>query len=163
MRTKIGFIGAMLLMAAAAVAQEPPRPFVDPALLSRVSKASGFDSERVNRHFYVLKNGGAVEITAKDSGDEATIKAIQTYLKKESDLWTKGNFETVTAVYGRPAEGTVQLKKLRDDVTFAVVPEENGAVIRMLTVNPTAKAAIHDYLRFQIDQLKTGDPTTPLE
>ena len=163
MRFKIGFVGAMILMAAAAVAQEPPRPFVDPALLSRASKVSGFDSERVNLHFYILKNGGAVEVTAKDPNDEATIKAIQAYLKKESDLWTKGNFETVTVVYGRPPEGTMQLKKLRDDVTFHAVQEENGAVIRMFTVNPTAKAAIHDYLRFQIDQLKTGDPTTPAE
>jgi hypothetical protein len=46
-------------------------------------------------------------------------------------------------------------------VTYAMVPQENGGVLRMLTVNPTAKSAIHDYLRFQIDQLKTGDPTTP--
>jgi hypothetical protein len=164
MRSMTQYIMAtFLLLSTVALAQEPPRPFVDPALLNRVSKASGLDNERVDRHFYVLKNGGAVEVLAKNPNDEATVKAIQTYLKKESDLWTKGNFETITAVYGRPPEGTPQLKKLRNDVTFAVVPEENGAVLRMLTVNPTAKSAIHDYLRFQIDQLKTGDPTTPQE
>jgi len=144
-------------------AQEPPKPYVDPALLSRVTRVSGFDSARVNRHFYVLKNGGALEITVKDPKDEDTIKAIRSYLKKESELWTKGNFDTVATVYGRVPESTVQLKKLREDVTYAVVPEENGGVIRLLTVNPSAKAAIHDYLRFQIDQLKTGDPTTPQE
>jgi hypothetical protein len=159
----IRYVLSLFVLTLAVSAQELPKPYVDPALLGRVNKASGFDCERVNRHFYVLKNGGAVEITVKDPNDDATIKAIQAYLKKESDLWTKGNFDTVAAVYGRPPEGTAQLKKLKDNVTFAVVPEENGGVIRLLTVNPTAKAAIHDYLRFQIDQLKTGDPTTPLD
>jgi len=154
-------IASLLLLALAVSAQEPPKPYVDPSLLSRATKVSGFDADRVNRHFYVLKNGGAVEITAKDPNDEATVKAIQSHLKKESDLWTKGNFESVTSVYGRPPEGTAQLKKLRDEVTYAVVQEENGAVVRMLTVNPSAKSAIHDYLKFQIDQLKTGDPTSP--
>jgi hypothetical protein len=163
MRSKVGLVGAMFVMAAVVSAQAPPKPYVDPELLTRVSRVSGFDSERVNRHFYVLKNGGAVEVTVKDPSDESTIKAIQAHLKKESDLWTKGNFDTVTAAYGRAPEGALQLKKLRDNVTFAVVQEENGAVIRMLTVNPQAKSAIHDYLKFQIDQLKTGDPTTPLE
>ena len=157
----ICLLASLSLLAVAISAQEPPKPFVDPTLLSRVTKVSGFDNERVNRHFYVLKNGGAVEITVKDPNDEATIKAIQAHLKKESDLWTKGNFETLTTVYGRPPEGAAQLKKLRDEVTYAVVAEENGAVIRMFTVNQSAKSAIHDYLKFQIDQLKTGDPTSP--
>jgi hypothetical protein len=151
----------LFLSVIGAVAQEPPKPYVDPALLSRATKVSGFDSDRVTRHFYVLKNGGAVEITAKDPNDEATIKAIQAHLKKESDQLTKGNFEIAANIYGRTPESAPQLKKLRDDVTYATVPQENGGVLRMLTVNPTAKSAIHDYLRFQIDQLKTGDPTTP--
>ncbi len=140
---------------------QPPRAFVDPALLTRINKVVGFDSERVQRHFYVLKNGGAIEVLANDANDAATIKAIQSYLKKESELYTKGNFENASAMYGKAPDGTITLKKLRDDVSFVMVPEENGAVLRMLTVNPQAKNAIHDYLKYQIDQLKTGDPTAP--
>jgi hypothetical protein len=161
MRSFVGLLVFLFCSSFGMLGQEPPKPYVDPALLTRATRVSGVDSERVNRHFYVLKNGGAVEITAKDANDDATIKAIQTYLKKESDLWMKGNFDNIAAVYGRAPEATTQLKKLRDNVTYAVVPEENGAVVRMLTINPMAKSAIHDYLRFQIDQLKTGDPTTP--
>lgn len=161
MRSVVGLVILLSLLSIGLAAQEPPKPYVDPELLSRATRVSGFESDRVNRHFYVLKNGGAVEITAKDANDESTIKAIQSYLKKESDMWTKGNFDTVAAVYGKAPESTVQLKKLRDNVTYAVVPEENGAVVRMLTVNPMAKTAIHDYLKFQIEQLKTGDPTSP--
>jgi hypothetical protein len=161
MRSTVGLVILLSCLSIGLAGQEPPKPYVDPALLSRATRVSGFESDRVNRHFYVLKNGGAVEITAKDANDESTIKAIQSYLKKESDMWTKGNFDTIAAVYGKAPEAIAQLKKLRDNVTYAAVPEENGAVVRMLTVNPMAKTAIHDYLRFQIDQLKTGDPTTP--
>jgi len=151
----------LIVLVIASVGQQPPKPFVDPSLLSRVNKVSGFDSERVVRHFYILKNGGAIEVSAKDPNDEATVKAVQVYLKKESDLWTKGNFENQTAIYGRLPEGTPQLKKMRDEVTFEAVREDNGGVLRMFTVNPQARSAIYDYLRFQIDQLKTGDPTSP--
>lgn len=163
MRSMFVCMASLLLSAVWAVAQQPPKPYVDPALLSRATKVTGFDSERVTRHFYVLKNGGAVEITAKDTNDEATVKAIQAHLKKESDQLTKGNFEIVTGIYGRTPETAPQLKKLRDEITYATVPQENGGVLRMLTVNPTAKSAVHDYLRFQIDQWKSGDPTTPQE
>jgi hypothetical protein len=163
MRSMFLCMASLLSLSVLGIAQEPPKPYVDPALLSRATKVSGFDSDRVTRHFYVLKNGGAVEITAKDPNDEATIKAIQAQLKKESDQLTKGSFETFTNIYGKAPENAPQLKKLRDDITYAMVPQENGGVLRMLTVNPTAKSAIHDTLRFQIDQWKSGDPTTPLD
>jgi hypothetical protein len=159
--TIIRTVLAMAVLAITLSGQELPRPYVDPTLLDRVTKVSGFDSERVVRHFYLLKNGGAVEVVVKDPHDETTIKAVQAYLKKESDLWAKGNFDNVNAIYGKLPEGTPQLKKMRDSVTFAAVPEENGGVLRLLTVSPQAKSAIHDYLRFQIDQFKTGDPTAP--
>ena len=160
-RTIIHAVLTLALLTIAASAQEPPRPYVDPAFLNRVTKVTGFDSERVVRHFYLLKNGGAIEVVAKDPKDETTVKAVQTYLKKESDSWTKGNFENVNAMYGKLPEGTPELKKLRDSVTFAAVPEESGGVLRLLTVNPQAKSAIHEYLKYQIDQFKSGDPTTP--
>lgn len=161
-RSLIGGWLILALLTLALVGQTaPPRPFVDPALLSRISRVAGFESERVNRHFYVLKNGGVTEVTVKDPADEATLKAIQTHLKKEAELYAKGNFENITAMYGKAPDSVVMMKKFRDEITYAMVPEENGAVIRMFTVNPQAKAAIHEYLKFQIDQLKTGDPTTP--
>ena len=156
----ISLVLLLLILGTASLSQHP-QPYVDPALLQRASRVTGIDSDRVQRHFYVLKNGGAIEITAKDANDEATIKAIRTWLKKESDFFTKGNYESAAAIYGKAPESTIQLKKLRDEVNFAMVQEDNGAVLRMLTVNPQAKAAIHEYLKFQIDQLGTGDPITP--
>ncbi len=129
----------------------------------RINRITGFDQSRVTRHYFLLKNGGAVEVTAKDENDKATVQAIQNYLKKEAESWTKGNFETVTQIYGRAPEGTPVMKKLRDDITFAAVAEPNGAILRILTINTQAKSAIYDYLRFQIAAHKTGDPTTPEE
>ncbi len=159
MRGLLAVLGLTITLSAQT--SEPPRPYVDPVLLSRISKVSGFDTERVQRHFYVLKNGGAVEVTARDINDEQTIKAIRAFLKKEADLLTKGSMETVIAMYGKVPDSAPALKKLRDEINFAMAPTDNGAVIRMFTVNPQAKAAIYDYLRFQIDQLKTGDPRDP--
>jgi len=122
--------------------------------------AMGVDPEKIVHHFYLLKNGGAIEISAKDDKDADVIAAIQRHIAVQAKAFEKGNFDTPTLVHEKQPEGVPVIRKLRKEITFEVVPTDAGAALRMLSVNSQARQAIHDFLRFQIEEHKTGDPTT---
>jgi hypothetical protein len=52
------------------------------------------------------------------------------------------------------------MKKLRSQIQYRVEDVPNGARVRVSSSNPKAVAAIHDFLRFQIQDHQTGDPLT---
>lgn len=124
----------------------------------RGAKAMGFDQAKALHHFYLLKNGGAVELSAKDPNDKETIAAIQQHLALQAKAFEKGNFEAPIETHGKPPDGVPVLKKLRREITFEVVQMDAGAALRMFTINAQARQAIHDFMKFQIQEHQTGDP-----
>jgi hypothetical protein len=120
----------------------------------------GFDPAKTVAHFYLLKNGGAIELSAKAETDKDTIDAIQRYVAAQAKAYDKGSFDIPTEMNGKPVDGVPVIKKLRKEITFEVVPMDTGAALRMLSVNGPAKQAIQDYVKFQIIERKSGDPLT---
>ncbi len=118
-----------------------------------------FDPGKAVHHFYLLKNGGAMEVSAKDEKDGQTIAAIQQQLTSQAKAFEKGNFDFPDARDKSP-DGIPTIKKLRKEITFEVVPMDTGGALRMLTINEQAKSAIHDFMKYQIGEHKTGDPLT---
>jgi hypothetical protein len=130
-------------------------------LNARFSKILGTDAGKVVQHYYLVKNGGVIEFTAKDPNDSASVNAIRKYLDVQKDLFEKGKNDTDTDVHGKVPDGLLVMKKLRGEITFYTVNSEGGAVLRMFSVNNQARQAIHDFMKFQIAEHKTGDsPTT---
>jgi hypothetical protein len=123
------------------------------------AKPMPFDQDKAIHHFYLLKNGGAVEVSAKDPGDKTTIDAIQKHLEMQAKQFEKGNFDAPTAEHGKVPDGVNTIKKLRKEITFEVMQMDSGAALRMFTVNTQARQAIQDFLRFQIEEHHTGDTT----
>ena len=124
----------------------------------RFSKSLGTDANRIFQHYYLVKNGGVIEFTAKDPADNTSIAAVQKYLETQKDLFEKGKNEGDTEVHGKTADGMPVLKKLRNEITFFAVKNEEGAVLRMFSTNEQARQAIQDFIKFQINEHKTGDP-----
>jgi hypothetical protein len=122
-------------------------------------KPTPIDQDKAIHHFYLLKNGGAVEVSAKDPSDKPTIDAIQKNLETQAKLFEKGNFDAPIAEHGKLPDGVNTIKKLRKEITFEVMQMDSGAALRMFTVNTQARQAIQDYLKFQIEERHTGDPT----
>ena len=50
------------------------------------------------------------------------------------------------------------MKRLKDKIKYEFGESERGGFIRISTDNPEALKAIHEFLRFQIREHKTGDP-----
>ena len=132
-------------------------------LNARFSKALGTDASKIVQHYYLVQNGGVIELTAKDPADHACIVAIQKYLDLQKDLFERGKNDSDTEIHGKVPDGLAALKKLRGDITFFTVKDDNGAVLRMLTVSDQARQAIQDFMKFQINEHKTGDPLTAEE
>lgn len=51
------------------------------------------------------------------------------------------------------------MKALKGDISYTFEEMDRGGRVRISTANTEAVSAIHDFLRFQIDDHKTGDPT----
>jgi hypothetical protein len=49
---------------------------------------------------------------------------------------------------------------MRNDITFYSTETDSGAVLRMFSVNDQARQAVHDFMKFQISEHKTGDSPT---
>ena len=55
--------------------------------------------------------------------------------------------------------GVPEMDKLKDEIQYRYEETEKGARVRISTQNKEALAAIHEFLKFQIAEHQTGDPT----
>ncbi|HEX8926526.1 MAG TPA: hypothetical protein VF786_12080 [Terriglobales bacterium] len=118
------------------------------------------DESKIERHYWLLKNGGAIEMVCKAPCDSSTQATIQQYLDALAKSFEKGSFEAEFVTGTTAPVSLANLKKLRDEVTFHAASSDVGYSLRMLTVNPQARDAIYDFMRYEITNRKTGDPTT---
>ena len=153
-------LSVLLLFTALANAQVAATPDTDQEMNARFSRAVGVSLDKMVLHYYLVKNGGVVELVAKDPADAATIESIQKYLQNQKDLWEKGKENVVTEIHGKFPEPAVTMKKLRNEITFYMAKTDNGGVLRMFSINDQARVAIQDYLKFEISEHKTGDSPT---
>jgi hypothetical protein len=133
---------------------------VAPELNSKFSKVLGTDIEKIDQHYYLVKNGGVIELAAKDPNDTATIKAIQKYLDTQKELFEKGKNDSEAEVHGKVPDGAPAIKKFRNEITFYTSKTENGGVLRMFTVNEQARQAVYEFIKFEIGEHRTGDALT---
>jgi len=110
-----------------------------PALLVFWTGTAAAQRLDATQHFLLTGDGGVVSMEAANPEDPMTPDAIRTYLTGV----TKAGFPELS---GLGAEAKY---------TFEATPEGGRVFIR--TQNSAALLEIHDYLRFQIRVLQTGD------
>jgi hypothetical protein len=172
MKSKIylGFIFVCLFAAAIAVSiaarqsQQKEKPDqTDHDHMSGVNKrgdqAMGFDHEKTTHHFLLKSDGGVIQVTANDSKDTASRDQIRMHLRHIAMLFSQGNFDIPMFVHDRTPPGVPVMKQLKDSITYRYDEIDNGARVIIHSSSSDAVTAIHDFLRFQIEDHKTGDPT----
>jgi hypothetical protein len=117
----------------------------------------GFSHLSTTHHFQLLPDGGVIEVTAKRGGDKASIAAIQTHLREIAKKFAEGDFAMPEAIHGQVPPGVATLRRLRAKVgySFGVLP--NGGQVVVASKDREAVAAVHEFLRFQIQDHRTGD------
>jgi hypothetical protein len=119
----------------------------------------GFDQARTSHHFLLFNDGGAVDVSVNDSADTKNRDAI--HLPHIAMMFGEGNFDAPMLVHdSKNVPGTRTMTELKGAIRYRYVETAKGGRVDILTSDPTALAAVHQFLKFQIAEHKTGDPTT---
>ncbi|MDT7807498.1 MAG: hypothetical protein QOJ70_1311 [Acidobacteriota bacterium] len=121
--------------------------------------AMGFSQTETTHHFRLTRKGGFIQVEANDSGDALNRERIRQHLAHVSKMFAGGDFNTPMLVHGRTPPGAAVMERLKAEIGYAYEKTEKGGRILITTKNPEAVAAVHEFLRFQIEDHRTGDPT----
>ena len=119
----------------------------------------GFDHTKTTHHFVLSKDGGSIEVAANDSEDRESRDAIRMHLAHVAGMFAEGNFDAPILIHDRIPPGVPTMKRLKSVIEWKFEELPSGGAVRITTKNAEARAAIHEFLRFQIEDHQTGDPT----
>lgn len=126
---------------------------------ARGDQVMGFDHDKSTHHFRLTPSGGAIEVSANDPGDEKTRAAIREHLAHIAKKFAAGDFEAPMRIHDRVPPGMPVMQREKGKISWTYEDVETGGRVVIATKDPEALAAIHEFLRFQIRDHGTGDPT----
>ena len=129
-------------------------------LNKRGAAAMGFDQDATTHHFTLTSDGGRIEVTVNDPSDTRNVTRIRTHLNDIATAFESGDFGAPFATHNDVPAGVPALQKLREAIRYHYENTPNGGRVVIASADPRARAAIHDFLRYQIREHGTGDPLT---
>src|SRR5262245_8016591 len=117
----------------------------------------GFDHTKTTHHFRLFANGGSIEINANSVTDTASRDQIRMHLGHIARMFADGNFKAPMLIHEQTPPGVPVMQKLKGENTYSFEETERCAAIQISSKNSEAVKAIHEFLRFQIKEHKTGD------
>ena len=127
----------------------------------RGAMVMGFDQARTTHHFLLFNDGGAIDISVNDPADTKNRDAIRSHLPHITMMFGDGNFDAPMLVHeSKNVPGTKAMTERKEVIRYQYVETANGGRVNVVTSDPVALAAVHQFLKFQIAEHKTGDPTT---
>jgi hypothetical protein len=127
----------------------------------RGAKVMGFDQSRTTHHFLLFTDGGAIDVRVNDPADIKSREAIRSHLPHIAMMFGDGNFDAPMLVHDSTnVPGTKTMAERKAAIRYEYVKIEGGGRVSVVTTDPNALAAVHAFLKFQIAEHKTGDPTT---
>jgi hypothetical protein len=124
----------------------------------RGDQGMGFDQDKITHHFLLRKDGGAIQVTANAAEDKTSKEEIQMHLHHIAQAFKSGDFNIPMFVHDQTPPGVATMAKLKDQIKYKYEAAENGGRVVLSSANAEAVTAIHQFLRFQITEHKTGDP-----
>jgi hypothetical protein len=125
----------------------------------RGDEAMGFSHMDNAHHFLMFNDGGAIQVVPKNSEDKDNLQTVRDHLKMIAGMFSAGNFKLPMFIHDTTVPGTQTMIKLKSDISYKYEDVPGGAQVRITTKNPKALQAIYNFMRFQIKDHRTGDPT----
>ncbi|MEP7271518.1 MAG: c-type cytochrome [Acidobacteriota bacterium] len=135
------------------------QPGHDEAVNQRGDKVMGFSHEKTTHHFRLKVDGGAIEVDANDPADAASRDQIRTHLQHIAGKFAAGDFTAPMMIHAQNPPGVSTMKRLKLVIKYDFEETERGGRVRITSVDDAALSAIHEFLRFQISDHRTGDST----
>src|SRR5438270_6081546 len=124
----------------------------------RGNQGMGFDQQKITHHFLLRKDGGAIQVTTNSAGDETRKEEIQMHLRHIANAFRSGDFNIPMFVHDQTPPGVDTMTRLKDQIHYKYEKAENGGRVAISSANAEVVRAIHEFLKFQITEHKTGDP-----
>jgi len=155
----------ILALGVASQSGQIPKPELCPMhaahtqMSERGDKGMGFSQIATTHHFFVNETGGVIQVEANNSTDSASRDNIRMHLGHIARAFHGGDFDIPMFVHDTVPPGVPEMKRLRRHIRYAFEETPNGGRVVISTSDAKALAAIHRFLRFQVEEHRTGDPT----
>jgi hypothetical protein len=124
----------------------------------RGDEGMGFSHAMTGHHFHLLPDGGSIEVESDSPEDNASKEAIRRHMQKIAGMFAQGDFSLPMFIHDTVLPGVEVMKRLKDQIAYTAENTAKGAQVRIVTGNPEALVAVHEFLRFQIKDHRTNDP-----
>lgn len=118
----------------------------------------GFDHTKTTHHFTLTPTGGVIAVTANDPADTESRDAIRRHLSHEAEMLAAGNFHDPMTIHDRVPPGVAVLERDHEKIRWKYEEADRGGRVLMTTRSAEDLKAVHEFLRFQIEDHHTGDP-----
>jgi hypothetical protein len=125
----------------------------------RGEKGMVFSQTATTHHFFLKPDGGAIQVEANDSADAGNRDNIRMHLAHITKAFANGDFDIPMFVHDTVPPGMPEMKRLPEKIRYSFEETPAGGRVVIATGDQESLAAIHKFLRFQIEEHKTGDPT----
>jgi hypothetical protein len=119
----------------------------------------GFSHDTTTHHFRLTQDGGEIEVSANDPKDSATIEAIQGHLAHIATKFADGDFEAPMLIHDRVPPGVPVMQRDQAKIDWKYEDTDAGGRVVVSSKDADDRKAIHEFLRFQIEDHQTGDST----
>jgi hypothetical protein len=124
----------------------------------RGDHAMGFSHETTAHHFVLLPDGGIIEVDINADNDDLTRDQIRVHLTHIASMFSSNDFDVPMFIHDGVPPGVPKMKEKHDSITYSFEPTERGGQVRITTHDADALEAVHQFLLFQIQDHRTGDP-----
>ena len=124
---------------------------------ARGAVAMGFSQTETTHHFILTRDGGFIQVEAKDPADAVNRDRIRQHLAHIAQMFAAGDFDTPMLVHARTPDGVPTMSRLKAEIVYAYEETERGGRVRITAKSAAALAAVQEFLRFQIEDHQTGD------
>jgi hypothetical protein len=124
----------------------------------RHQEATGLPSDGIKHHFLLSADGGSIQLEVKDPARTDDRDRVRAHLRALTRSFSAGDFAMPERIHGRIPPGAEVMKGHQDAIRYTFAETPDGGKVTIATTVAAALAAVHDFLRFQIDDHGTGDP-----
>ena len=125
----------------------------------RHDEVTGVAHEQAVHHFLLTPTGGTIRLEATDADDTEARDRIRKHLQVVARSFAAGDFALPMLIHDQTPPGIDVMKKTKTAIGYEFSPTDQGGDVRISTKDAQALSAIHSFLRFQVEDHGTGEPT----
>jgi hypothetical protein len=125
----------------------------------RHDEATGVAHEGVVHHFALAPDGGSIRLEVTDASQGEARDRIREHLQTVARSFAAGDFSLPMRIHDQVPPGVDTMKKRKSSIRYLYSASDTGGVVRISTRDAQALDAVRAFLRFQIEDHGTNDPT----